>query len=169
MLRGRATADEPGMLGELKAATTRGLAALAKARKPEGLNDAEFARLKGQAGTILHGAAGFIAFQEKDYAAARPHYLDALKFDASDLQNTYQLSLACLEASPLEPDGFWYVARAIALAGGSATPAVQDQIRTYAAAKYRRYHGSEEGWADLLGKAAKASAKPAGFTVKPAP
>ncbi len=165
LLRGKAAADDAATLGELKSSAERGLGLLAKWRKPEGLGDADFARLRTQVGGILHGAAGFVALQAKDYAAARPHYVEALKSDAGDLQNTYQLALACLEAQPIEPDGFWYAGRAIALARDQA----QDSIKKYAAAKYRRYHGSEEGWADLLAKAAKQPSKPADFSVKPAP
>ncbi len=169
LLRARATGEDTQALAQLSPQVERGLALLGKWRKPQGMSDADAGKLKRQLATILHGAAGFVALQDKDYARARPHYLEAVAGDPNDLQNVYQLSLACLEATPVEPDGFWYVARAIVLAGSSAHADVQDSLKKYATAKYRRYHGSDEGWNDLLAKAAKSSAKPADFSVKPQP
>jgi hypothetical protein len=169
LLRARATAGDVQALAQLKPQVEHGLDLLAKWRKPDGMNDADASHLKFQIGTILHGAAGFVAFQDKDYAAARPHYLEAVNSEPGDLQNSYQLALSCLEANPLDPDGFWFVARAIALAGSGANAGVQESMQKYAAAKYRRYHGSDGGWNDILAEAAKTSAKPAGFTVKAAP
>jgi hypothetical protein len=170
MLRGKATADNDGAaLAELKPAVERGLSLLARQQKPAGLGEADFARLKAQLGGILEGAAGFVALQAKDYDDARPHYLKAVAAEPGDLQNVYQLALACLEPEPPQADGFWYLARAVALADKGASAAVQDSIKKYAAAKYARYHGSDAGWNDILAKAAKSAAKPAGFTVKPAP
>ena len=169
LLRARATADDAAAMVELRPAVARGLTLLAAWRKPAGLSDAEAARLKTQVGIILNGAAGFVALQDKEPLRARPRYLEAVAADPNDLQNVYQLALTCLEVERVEPDGFWYAARAIALAGASAAPAVQDQIRKYAAAKYKSFHGSEDGWSDIVARAAKAAAKPPGFTVKPAP
>ncbi len=169
LLRGRATADDTAALSELKKQSEHGLSLLANWHKPQGMSDADFGRLKAQIGAILQGAAGFVALQAKDYAAARQHYLEAVAADANDLQNVYQLSIACLEEKPPQPDGFWYVARAIALSEKNTNASVQESIKQYAVAKYRIYHGSEDGWNELLAEAAKSPAKPADFMVKPAP
>jgi hypothetical protein len=166
LLRAKATNDDAQALDQLRQTVAHGLKLLANWRRPEGLSDADFAKLKTQVSSILNGAAGFLALRDKDYAQAQAAYLQAVTADPNDLQSVYQLALAYLETTPVEPDGFWYLARAIALAGSNANAQVQDQIKKYAVAKYRAYHGSEEGWSELLAKAAKASAKPAGFTVK---
>ena len=65
------------------------------------------------------------------------------------------------------PEGFWFIIKASALAQGPG----QQQILDYGRKKYNRYHGSEDGWADLV-KQAQASTSvmpPAGFTVAAAP
>ena len=169
LLRARATQGDTSALAPLRASAERGLAQLPKWPRPQGISDADFATLKRQMTSILNGAMGFVELQTKDYAKARPYYVAAVESDPSDLQNVYQLSIACLEATPLNVDGFWYAARAIALAGNNA--AARDSITKYAAAKYRIYHGSDAGWDNLLTKARAGSALPPDFakSIKPAP
>jgi hypothetical protein len=47
---------------------------------------------------------------------ARSAYLKALAINSDDIVNNYQLGFAGLESSPVEPEGFRYVAKAIRLA-----------------------------------------------------
>ena len=67
----------------------------------------------------------------------------------------------------MNPEGFWFIVKASRLAQGPG----QQQILDYGRKKYIRYHGSEDGWADIV-KQAQASTgvmPPAGFTVAAAP
>lgn len=139
-----------------------GLKLLPDWTKPDGMTDEQFASLRDQIAVILNGAAGFEALQLKKYGDARDHYLKALALQADDMQNTYQLSVAQLQMEPLDPTGFWYAAKAIALAQGNAV--AQQGISKYAKAKYRNYHGGEDGWDALIGVAVQQSAPPADFS-----
>ncbi len=123
--------------------------------------------LRKQMASIFQGAAGFAALQAKEYPAARDHYMKAVENDATSLQDVYQLAVADLEMKPLDPNGFWYVARAFQLAQGNA--AGQKSIQDYGKAKYRRYHGGEDGWDQLIAAAAKQADRPSDFSIKPAP
>ena len=113
---------------------------------PEGRTESDFAKLKSQMSLIFFGAAGFGHLEKKQYSLARDNYLKALQIDSSDLQNTYQLSLAELEMSPVDLDGFWYAVKAANLAKAQNNAAGAKQILDYAKARYSKYHGSAQGW-----------------------
>lgn len=148
-----ATGDVSGLDGAV-AMAERGLAALPKWRKPDGVGDQDFARLKLQATAIFDSLLAFAAQHRKDYAKARRYYLDSVTIDPNNLQDVYQLAVVQLEGTPLDPLGFWYAARAIALAHASKSEQAATSIDHYARARYRAYHGSEEGWDALLARIA---------------
>jgi len=156
--------------GDAKAAAAagadaeKGLKALAGWQKPEGVSDADFDKLHKQMAAIFQGTAGFVALQAKDYPAARDHYMKAIENDPNSLQDVYQLAIAELEMNPPDPNGFWYVAKAFQLAQGNA--AAQKSIADYGKAKYRRYHGGEDGWDQLIVATANQPGRPADFSVK---
>ena len=148
----------------------RGLQALHAMAKPEGMSDPDFEKFKTQVGIIFDGAAGFGALQSKDFANAQK-YLQAavdlhIKENPSDpaaLRDIYPLALAYLEASPINPTGLWWIARAAALSNDNP------QIVKYGQFKYTKYHGSPDGWEQLLAQAHASASPPANFAVAPAP
>ena len=171
---------EAGQNGE------RGLQCVQTASKPEGTTDADFQKLKAQTAGIFNGSAGMAAYQAKDYPKAQQYLSAAVAADppdASSLRDVYPLALAYLTppvcppagaaapaaqpASPAAcstPDkvtaGLFYIARAAGLAQGAG----RDQISKFGKSKYTKFHGSEEGWADVMAKAATATS-PAGITI----
>ncbi len=169
LTRNDATQGNADAARKLADLAERGLKALPEWHKPEGMSDDDFAKLTRQMESIFNGGAGFVALQNKDYAAARDFYLKSVAVDSTDLQNTYQLSIAELEMTPLDPNGFWHAARAVNLAKGNA--AGEDSIRKYAGAKYKRYHGGTDGWDEIVSKAATQPSVPDNFatSIKRAP
>jgi thioredoxin-related protein len=164
----RASGD-PKAIAEAGEVATRGLKLLADWAKPDGLTDEEFASLRDKVSAIFNGAAGFEALQLKKYAEARDYYVKSLAVDSANMQDNYQLSVAQLQMEPLDATGFWYAAKAIALAQGNA--ATQQGISKYAKAMYRKYHGSEDGWDALIGVAVQQNAPSSDFaqSIKRAP
>jgi tetratricopeptide (TPR) repeat protein len=146
----------------------KGLQALQSMQKPEGMNDADFVKLHNNFTAIFDGAVAFGALQKKDFATAQKDFREAVGDETQpDLVDVYQLATADLEAKPINPEGFWFIVKASQLAQGTG----QAQILDYGRKKYIRYHGSEDGWSDLV-KQAQASQSvmpPAGFTVAAAP
>jgi hypothetical protein len=146
----------------------KGLDALPNTPKAEGMSDADFTKFHNDLTSIFDGAIGFSALQKKDLATASKDLQDAVKNESQpNIADIYPLATADLEAKPMNPEGFWFAIRAAGLAQGTG----QQQILDYARKKYLRYHGSEDGWADLV-KQAQASTSvmpPAGFTVAAAP
>jgi tetratricopeptide (TPR) repeat protein len=164
---GRAQAQTPQQLAEAAQYGKQGLQALQTAKKPEGLSDADWLNFKKQVAPIFYGAVGQNAYASKDYATAQTNLQEAVQANPNDMSNVYPLAASYLEATPTNPLGFWYIARAAALA--AQAPAQQAQILKYGKARYIRYHGDVDGWDALLQQAAAQPAPPAGFTVKPAP
>ncbi len=148
----------------------RGLQAVAATAKPEGMSDADFEKFKTQVAIIFNGSAGFGALQNKDYANAQKYLQAAVNLRAKEnandptaLRDIYPLALAYLEATPINPTGLWWIARAAALSNNNP------QIVKYGQFKYTRFHGSPEGWEQLLAQAKSSAAPPANFAVAPAP
>jgi hypothetical protein len=145
----------------------RGLSALQNMQKPEGVSDADFTKLKQETSVIFNGAAGFGALNTKDYASAQKNLKDAVTTAGANASflDVYQLALADLEASPVNPEGLWYIAHAADVAPAQA----KAQLTDYGRRKFAKYHGSEQGWPELLTSAAASPQAPEGFTVAPAP
>ncbi len=150
--RSRLAAGDVAGLAAVVALAERGIAALPKWQRPEGVTDQDFARLKLQAAAIFDSVLAFAAQQAKDYPKARRYYLDSVTIDPTNLQDIYQLSVVMLENAPLDPLGFWYAARAIGLARATKNDQAAAGIDKYARARYHAYHGSEEGWEALLAR-----------------
>jgi hypothetical protein len=139
----------------------RGLAVLPGWTKPEGINDADFQKLRNQMSAIFNGAAGFSALQAKSYAAARDFYVKSLQADPTSMTDTYQLAIALLESNPIDVTGFWYAAKAINLAASQNNGAAERGINQYAKAKYQRYHGNADGWEQFVQSVANQTFPPA--------
>jgi hypothetical protein len=167
--RGRATQGDAAALGDLATGAQLGLDALAHWTKPADVSDEAFAAMRRQMTAIFNGALGFATLQAKDYANARRYYQLAFASDPNNLQDVYQLAIADLQAEPMEVDGLWYIAKATALAKDN--DAAQQRIGEYGKVRYKKYHGNEEGWQDLLAAAAGQAAPPPDFAkrIKPAP
>ena len=163
------TANSPVATARLRSLAEGGAKELPGWPKPEGISDAEFAKMRNQMGEIFYGAMGFALLQQKDYLAAQDAYLKSVQIEPNNLQDVYQLGIAALESTPLNPKGFWYIARSSSLAQGNS--AAQQSINTYGSAKYRRYHGSADGWDQIVTSAATQTALPGNFasSIKPAP
>jgi tetratricopeptide (TPR) repeat protein len=144
------------------------LEVLPKWTKPEGLSDADFGKQKTQFTAIMEAVAGFSALQLKDYPAAQKHERAAVEADPNNVENVYALATALLPPStpPDEVNGLFFIARAVNLV---ADPAGKEQVRKFGHNKYMRYHGGEDGWAELLTLTATTPLPPSGFTIKPAP
>jgi tetratricopeptide (TPR) repeat protein len=141
----------------------KGLDALKVATKPDGMSDADFDKLKKQLGSIFNGAVGINALQSKNYPQAQQSLRAAVEADPTDLRNVYPLALADLTGTPPNSvEGLFFIARAAALAAGSPG---QAQIEAYGKNKYTVYHGSDQGWTDVLAAAKTNPMPPQGFAV----
>jgi hypothetical protein len=141
----------------------QGSQALQNMKKPDGMSDADFTKLHNETGAIFDGAVGFAALQAKDFTTAQKDMQEAVSWESQpNIADIYPLAIADLEAKPINPAGFWFIVKAAMLTQGQG----QQQILDYGRKKYIFYHGSEQGWNELV-NAAKASQSvmpQAGFT-----
>ncbi len=147
---------------------TQGEQALSSMPKPEGMSDADFTKLHNELGAIFEGGLGFVALQNKTYSDASTDFRKAVSEESTpNIADIYPLAQADLEAKPMNPEGFWFIIKAANLAQGDG----KAQILDYGRKKYIRYHGSEQGWQELVNDATSNPSvmPPPGFTVAPAP
>jgi hypothetical protein len=141
----------------------QGLQALPNMSKPDGVADADFAKQKAQLSQLLNSIAGFAALQTKDYAAAQKYLRATVEANPASLQDVYPLALAYLTATP--PDnvnGLFFIARTANLAAGTADA---PKIEAYGKSVYTKYHGTDQGWSDLMAQTKTTPLPPAGFTI----
>jgi hypothetical protein len=127
------------------------LAALPNAPKPDNIPAEEWEKTKAQIGGICYRAVGLAALGNKDWPKAVSALHSAVEAAPNDVNVIYPLSQAYLKQTPPDTlNGLWFTARA---AGLAPTPQGQQQIEKYGASVYRKYHGSDQGWTDLLAQA----------------
>jgi hypothetical protein len=170
--RARAATAQGAQAGDLAeqagAEAEKGLKALVRWRARAGAADADAAAVRNEMLATFNGALGYRALLRKDYAAAKIYYLAALKADPSDLDDAYQLAVSLLQASPLDPTGFWWAARADSMTTAAGNSDAQAAIERFAKPRYARYHGGDDGWDGLVTAAGTGLAPPADFAVAPA-
>jgi len=137
------------------------------------VTDQELLKNKAQMEGIFHSAIGISCLQDKDYACAIQNLKPAVDSNPQDFSVVYPLALAYWPdpKTPTTPENatsaIWYAARASAVAPAQA----QAQIEKYARSLYVRYHGGDDGWADVLAKAKAGTTAPPDLAtlIKPAP
>jgi hypothetical protein len=150
-------------LADAKQYGQKGIDALKTFQKPDNMSDADFQKLKNEMGGIFSSAVGIAALQDKDYKTASTDLRTAAEVSPNDFSIVYPLALAYLSQQP--PDGVngsWYAARAANIA---PNPQLKAQIEKYGKSQYTHYHGSDQGWTDLMAQTATTPTPPAGFTV----
>ena len=131
--------------------------------KPDGVSDVDFAKQKAQLSGLLNSVAGFSALQLKDYPSAQKYLRPAVEADPNNVENVYPLALSYLTAAPSDDvNGLFFIARAANLV---ADPAGKASIIKFGHSRYVKYHGTEQGWDDLLAQTKTTPVPPAGFTI----
>jgi len=150
-----------------RAAATDGQKAIDAWQKPADMADDKFAAQKKSATILFSTVAGVTASALKDYAGAAQAFKAALAQDPNDAVSDYRLGVAYLEQTPpAYPDGFWALARAIALK-------VPDdaKVRDYLRKEIANYEQPQcdsivdDQMKSLLDLASKSPDRPATFTI----
>ncbi len=116
-------------------AALEGLGLLDKLPKPENATDAQFAEQKKPAAAFFNNCAAFASLQLKDYKAAIESLKAALASTPNDAILYFRMGIADLQMDPPQHmDGFWALARSIALKGPG-----EAQVRAYLRNQLLRY------------------------------
>lgn len=157
------------ILDDAASLAQRGLSA----PKPEAMAQGDFDKFKTFATPVFHSAIGLDALVKKDYKTAISEFRAELQaMSPADTQkgpglyDTYQLGNAYVQETPKDLfNGFWFLTRAAAF-----MPEPQKtQVNAAALYWYKKYHGSDQGYADVQAKTAQTVFPPDGFTVTQPP
>jgi len=158
----RAQGGDPNalqLLGDAKKYGEQGTACWPKVTDPE-ITKKE---MKDQMTNIFQSAIGIAECQNKNYPACIAALKPVVDSNPTDFSVVYPLALGYLNQNPPDfQNGIWYAARAAAVAPAQNKAGIEK----YARSQYIKFHGGDDGWAELL---AAATANGPQKAIAPAP
>ncbi len=136
---------------------------------PPNVKDEDWAKLRPDVELMAHVNLGFIAMQRKKWDGAEAEFLKTLQMRPNNGQVDFWLGYVMGYQKRI-PAAVFYFARAGTFEGpGAADPAVRKQALDFAAKQYKSYHGSNEGFNEVVLAQAKNNAiLPPDFKIKSA-
>lgn len=148
-------------------AALQGVDLIGKLPKPEQMSQEQFDQQKKTPLALFHYTAGFAALQVKDYKAAVASFQNALANNPNDAVTYYRMGLAHLQMDPPQQmEGFWALARSIALKGPG-----EAQVRSYLRSQVARYQLTacdaelDAQLNELITLASGSATRPAGYKI----
>ncbi|MGD1093683.1 MAG: hypothetical protein ABSB35_17060, partial [Bryobacteraceae bacterium] len=135
----------------------------AKDNRPPQMSDADVLKAKPELRLFAQRTNAWIAYTRKDWDRAETELTKVLHLDPKQSQVSYWLGVTLLSQAKTEkqPAALYDFARAASYDGPGAMPAAdRQQVQNYLNTVYKKYHGSDEGLAQLIAMA-KTSALPA--------
>ena len=118
-----------------------------------------------------HSTLGWISMQRKSWDAAEGEFQKSLQLDPNEGEVDYFMgTVIASEKNPQKMSAaLFYFARAATYEGtGGLAPAGRQQVLDYVKRAYKGYHGSDDGFNDLLAAAKAQPAPPAGYHIQTA-
>jgi tetratricopeptide (TPR) repeat protein len=161
---------DPNAAEQLQKARTAAQSALKlldQLEKPQEATPEQFVDSKKPAQAFFNHAAGFAALQLRDYRGAAESFRASLAANPNDAVTYYRLGVAYLQMDPPQHlDGFWAIARAIALKAPN-----EPQVRSYLRSQMLRYQLPscekliDDQMNELLALAVSAPLRPASYAI----
>ena len=136
---------------------------------PPNVKADDWAKLRPQLELLAHRNMGWIAMQRMNWDGAEAEFTKTLMLSANDAQVDYWMGTVIASEKKIDklPAAMFYFARAATFTGQGALPAdAQKTAMTYVQKQYKNFHGSDEGFNDLVAAAKANPTPPAGFTIK---
>jgi tetratricopeptide (TPR) repeat protein len=136
---------------------------------PPGVAADQWAKLRPDVELLAHVNLGFIAMQRKNWDAAETEFQKVLTASPNNAQVDYWMGTVIASEKKLDklPAAMFYFARAATITGQTAlAPAAQKTALDYVQKQYKNFHGSDEGFNDLVAAAKSNPTPPAGFSIK---
>jgi tetratricopeptide (TPR) repeat protein len=138
---------------------------------PPGVTDAQWKDARTPVQALAHSTLGWIAMQRKTWDAAEGEFQKSLQLDPNNAEVDYFVGTVIAgEKNPQKmPVELFYFARAASYEGtGALAPAGRQQVLAFVTKAYKNYHGSDEGFNDLIAAAKSQGAPPADLHIKTA-
>ena len=129
----------------------------------------QWAKLRPEVELMAHRNLGFIAMQRKNWDAAEAEFQKALMMNPNNAQVDYWMGTVIASEKKVDkmPAAMFYFARAATYtAKARCRRTAQKTALTYVQKQYKNFHGSDEGFNDLVAAAKANPTPPAGFTIK---
>jgi hypothetical protein len=136
---------------------------------PPGVAADQWAKLRPDVEVMAHKNLGFIDMQRKTWDAAEAEMQKTLTMTPNDATVDFQMGTAIASEKKVDriPMALFYFARAATYQGpGALTADGQKAAMAYVQKQYKNFHGSDEGFNDLVAAAKANPTPPAGFTIK---
>jgi tetratricopeptide (TPR) repeat protein len=162
-----ATMNVPATPEQLDAAEKAANAILAGA-KPAAVSDADWQKAKGAIEAIAHKTLGWVAMTRKQPDAAETEFKKSLAIDPNSGEVPYWLGIVILQERKPEKqsEALYYYARAAAYDGqGALAPAGRAAVNKQLQDLYKKYHGSNDGFDQLLTQAKATPTPPENFKI----
>jgi tetratricopeptide (TPR) repeat protein len=134
-------------------------------KTPPNFTEEQWKNQRPQVETLAHTTLGWIALQRKNWQAAEAEFQKALQLNPNDGQVDYYMGTAIAsEKDPAKmPTALFYFARAATYEGqGALNPGGRQQVMGYVQRAYKGFHGSDEGFNNLIAAAKSAPLPPTG-------
>jgi tetratricopeptide (TPR) repeat protein len=157
----------PDVLDQGESAAKALLAILDKI--PPNFTEEQWKNQRPQIEALAHTTLGWVALQKKTWPPAEAEFQKTLQLNPNDGQVDYYMGTAIAsEKDPAKmPTALFYFARAATYEGaGALNPAGRQQVMAYVQRAYKGFHGSDEGFNNLLAAAKAAALPPADFHIK---
>lgn len=143
----------------------------ADSNKPGDIPAANWPGLRPTTLNLAQKTIGLIYFQKKDWPRAETELTKALQMDPTQGQVAYMLATAEFsqrqQDPKKQPPAIFEFARAASYDGpNSLPPQMRQQLQGSTAKMYKQYHGSDDGYNDLLASAKANALPPSGFVIK---
>jgi len=130
-----------------------------------------FVQTKDATKTIAYRTLGYVPFVKRDYPKAEVELTKGLQADPTQATLSNWLATSLVQQNKQDPTkypkGLFHFARAAAYDGPNSLPAAnRKQIQDYVAKAYTAYHGSAEGFDQLLATAKTNAFPPENFAIK---
>jgi tetratricopeptide (TPR) repeat protein len=127
---------------------------------PPGVADAQWKGARTPVEALGHTTLGWISMQRKSWDGAEGEFQKSLLLDPNNAEVNYFMGTVLASEKKMSP-ALFYFARAATAEGTEALPAAgRTQVMDYLKRAYKGYHGSDEGFNDVVALA-KAQAQPA--------
>ena len=122
-------------------------------KKPANVTDDQWKKARTDIEAVSHTTLGWVAMQQKQYEGAEGEFQKSLSINPNNGDVDYWMGtvIAGEKKPEKQAQAFYYFARAAAYDGpGALNPQGRQQVMTYVKNAYQKYHGSNEGFDQLL-------------------